>query len=338
MASKKKLPQATRADADRRVRQADRLARLLRILEHIQSRGRWTAKNLALEEECSERTIFRSLQTLELAGVPWYFDESEKCYRVRPDYRFPVLNLTAPELVEHAITTGVAIAAGISGGASATTAKLKATGADDTARLLDDANKLISVLGLQMADHSKHHETLRTVQSALIDRKQLVGRYKSPYDEQSVQLRLTPYRLCLVKQAWYLVAAPIDSNEPRTYRIARFKTLRRRDAPASIPDDFDLREHFGDAWTVFRGKSKYQVEIEFSKEAVELVLETTWHATQEVQRLKDGSVRLSFRVDGLDEIVHWVLGWSGRAKVIAPIELRESVVRHLQAGIVLNKC
>ena len=55
----------------------------------IQGRGRYDIDDLARELECSTRTVFRDLNVLELAGVPWYHDESERCYRVRPDFRFP---------------------------------------------------------------------------------------------------------------------------------------------------------------------------------------------------------------------------------------------------------
>lgn len=47
-----------RTDADRRVRQSDRLARVLRVLQLIQSPGPWTAQSIAKELECSERTIY----------------------------------------------------------------------------------------------------------------------------------------------------------------------------------------------------------------------------------------------------------------------------------------
>ena len=66
-----------------------RIARVLRVLELIQSRGRWNMKAIVQELEYSERTIYRDLQLLELAGIPWFFDEHEQCYRVRPDCRFP---------------------------------------------------------------------------------------------------------------------------------------------------------------------------------------------------------------------------------------------------------
>lgn len=80
-----------RSDADRRVRQAERLGRLLRTLYLIMGKGRWDADALAAELECSRRTVHRLLQTLSMAGVPWYFDETSRAYRVRPGFKFPGL-------------------------------------------------------------------------------------------------------------------------------------------------------------------------------------------------------------------------------------------------------
>jgi predicted DNA-binding transcriptional regulator YafY len=80
-----------RTDADRRARQCDRLARLFRVLQIILGPGQHDAKTIAQELECSERTVFRDLQALSVAGVPWYFDESCQSYRVRPGFRFSAL-------------------------------------------------------------------------------------------------------------------------------------------------------------------------------------------------------------------------------------------------------
>ncbi len=85
-----------RTDADRRVRQCERLGRLLRLLHLIMGRGRWDADTLAEELCCSRRTIFRLFQTLSYAGVPWYFDEAKKFYRVRPGFNFPALESASP--------------------------------------------------------------------------------------------------------------------------------------------------------------------------------------------------------------------------------------------------
>lgn len=80
-----------RPDPERRLRQADRLARLLRLLRCLAGSGRWDANSLAEELGCSRRTVHRFMQTLELSGIPWYFDKKIQAYRLPPSFRFPGL-------------------------------------------------------------------------------------------------------------------------------------------------------------------------------------------------------------------------------------------------------
>ncbi len=328
-----------RPEEDRRARQAVRLANVMRIQELLLGRGRWNVKTLAAELECSEKTIHRHLAVLEIAGVPWYYDTRDRCYHVRPGFKFPVVNLSPDELLGQAAATAVAKAAGLDAGADArpTTRKIAAASSQEVSDLLSDAEAVMEVLNLKLADHSRHRELIRTAQWALIQKRQVTGQYVTPYQEKPVRLILHPYRLCFAGQAWYLIARPVDGKQPKTYRIARFQSLRMIDAAAQRPEKFSLDEYFGNAWGVFRGKESFDVEIEFTKEAAALVTETRWHKTQEVKRLPDGRVILSFQVDGLDEILWWVLGWSGRAKVLAPEKLREMVLDKLQKALEMHR-
>ena len=102
------------------------------------------------------------------------------------------------------------------------------------------------------------------------------------------------------------------------------------DANAQVPDAFDLKTYFGNAWAVYRGEQSYEVEVLFTAEAAATVLEVVWHHTQKARKNKDGSVTLTFQVDGLNEIVRWVLGWGNRVKVIKPAALRDLVVELLK--------
>jgi predicted DNA-binding transcriptional regulator YafY len=327
-----------RPDRDRRVRQHERMARVLKVLELVQSRGRWNAKAIAEQIGCSERTVYRDLEVLEFAGVPWCFDEADQCYRVRPDYRFPVFGLTEEEALGQALATALTKTPGldVGPGAAPTTRKLQATSPEAIKEVLADAAELISVLDLKLADHSRHREAIKTVQFALLEGRQITGLYESSYEAEAVDLRLHPYRLCLIKNAWHIVGRQTDAKQPRTYRVARFKTLRMLDQPADVPEDFDLKAYFGNAWAVFRGEKSYDVEVWFTPEAAKVVTETTWHHTQKAKLQKDGSVILTFRVDGLEEITNWILGWAGRAKVIQPPELRDRVVEKLRTALELN--
>jgi len=332
-------PKGKKPDAERRLRQADRLARVLRVLQLIQGRGRWDTKAIAQEIECSERTVYRDLAVLELAGVPWTYEKESSSYRVRPDYQFPILNLTDEELLGQATAASATKAPGldVNLGAKPASEKLAAKANDKSEQILLEAQRFTEVLDLKLADHSRHRDFIRTVQWALIQKKQVTGQYQSPYEDKPVKLTLHPYRLCLVKSAWYLIGRTPQESLPRTYRIVRFKTLRMLDEPAIIPDDFSLKAYFGNAWSVYRGEQSHHVELLFSKEAAEVVTETVWHHTQKVQRNPDGTVTITFTVDGLNEIVRWVLGWAGRVKVIQPQELRQLVLDQHRQAIQINE-
>lgn len=158
--SNNRYPITTRPDRDRRVRQNARVARILSVLNLIQSRGRWTAKSIAEELESSERTVYRDLEVLEFAGVPWYRDPTDHTIRVRPDFRFPVLMLTDDELLGQAMATSLSKTPGLNVtlGATPTTRKLAATSNEKAQQVLEDASRLIEVLDLKLADHSRERD------------------------------------------------------------------------------------------------------------------------------------------------------------------------------------
>lgn len=99
------MAKKARTDAERRTRQCERLSRLLRVLHLIMGSGRWDAEALAVELECSRRTVHRLLQTLSMAGVPWYFDEARQAYRVRHGFKFPGFELSKSETPSPAANT-----------------------------------------------------------------------------------------------------------------------------------------------------------------------------------------------------------------------------------------
>ena len=345
--AKKVIAHKQRSDSDRRWRQAGAVVRKLRLLQILTGRGLWDKKTLAVElaETCGQsrpfttKTIERDMRVLELAGV--IIEEhgtNPKQYHVRPDAQFPLLDLTKDEILGQATATVITSASGldVAAGAKPTSTKLGAK-REAVEDMISDVAAVMDVLGLKLADHSQHKEILKAIQFALIEGKQIGGDYESPYQPRSVKLTLIPYRLCLAHQAWYLIARPVDEDRPKTYRVQRFKTLRRLDAPAIVPGDFSLQEYFGNAWGVFRGAESYDVEIEFTADAAPLVCETNWHKTQNVVRQhRDGGVTIGFKVDGLDEILWWVLGWSGRAKVLKPDLLRTMVVEQLDRALKMN--
>lgn len=74
-----------------------------------------------------------------------------------------------------------------------------------------------------------------------------------------------------------------------------------------------------------RGAKQYRVHIHFQLPMSDTVAEGRWRSTQEIINHDDGGIEFRCTVDGLDEIVWWVLGYGPAAKVIKPNELANKV-------------
>ena len=98
-----------RKDAERRVRQCERFARLIRITRLLLGHGRWGPDDLAKEIACSPRTIYRDIQTLSMAGIPIHFDKSCQAYRVPEGFRFPGIETKGRGAQENTDRIGVVL-------------------------------------------------------------------------------------------------------------------------------------------------------------------------------------------------------------------------------------
>jgi proteasome accessory factor B len=92
-------------------------------------------------------------------------------------------------------------------------------------------------------------------------------------------------------------------------------------------DDFDLNDYFGKAWKMIPEGKIYNVKLRFSPKVAVNVSEVQWHKTQESFFQEDGSVVMKFRVDGLREIIWWIMGYADQVQVLAPKKLRKQVIK-----------
>jgi predicted DNA-binding transcriptional regulator YafY len=328
----------TQPDSESRLKQAQRAARVIRLLLLLQSRGRFNVQGLAQELACSERTVHRDLTVLREAGVDVFYDDVEGHYGIRGGSRMPTLPLTGEEAIGQAIATALSEAPGLGAIASASpaTRKVAASLQGEAFHKLHDTKRMVEVLNLQLVTHPNGRDGVVAIQNALLGGKQLDAVYRTPHEPGPRRLRLHPYRLCFARQAWYLVARIDEEDSPKTFRVARFESLALVNTPSDVPEEFDLREYFGDAWGVYRGTPRCDVRLWFAPETAALVTETEWHRTQTVERHSDGSATLGFTVDGLEEIAGWVLSWTGGVRVLAPEALKELVVSRLEGALELH--
>ncbi len=108
--------------------------------------------------------MYRDLEVLQFAGVPWYYDESDSCYRLRADYRFPTLGLTADEVIGQLWQPRFRKLEDLNWEPEQhlTTRKLVVTAPENVQQIAADASRLITVLDMKLADHSQHLDAIQT--------------------------------------------------------------------------------------------------------------------------------------------------------------------------------
>jgi predicted DNA-binding transcriptional regulator YafY len=77
----------------------------------------------------------------------------------------------------------------------------------------------------------------------------------------------------------------------------------------------------------------HAVKVRISPGWARWVGEKVWHESQKVTKLSNGSLEITFRVAGLDEIKRWILSFGPEAAVLEPEKLKEMVRKDLAKNL-----
>jgi predicted DNA-binding transcriptional regulator YafY len=110
--------------------------------------------------------------------------------------------------------------------------------------------------------------------------------------------------------------------------LDRIKMLKVTDERFTPPKDFNLDDFMRHSFKVIHDEL-YTVKIRISPDWARWVAEKIWHESQKIAKQPDGSIEITFRVAGLDEIKRWILSFGPEAIVLEPPKLREMVRKDL---------
>jgi len=108
--------------------------------------------------------------------------------------------------------------------------------------------------------------------------------------------------------------------------------LKITDERFTIPKDLSLDDFMRHSFKVMHD-DLYMVKVKISSGWARWVAEKIWHESQKVSKLPDGSLEITFRVAGLDEIKRWVLSFGPGAVVLEPEKLKEMVRKDLSRNL-----
>ena len=247
---------------------ADRLVSLLLLL---QARGRMTARALAHELEVSERTIYRDIDALGMAGIPVYGDPGpEGGYSLLDSYRTTLTGLSEGEaraLFLLSLPTPLA-ALGIGQELKATLLKLAAALPAAGARPRHGcAGAFVDPAWWDAAEEEAPH--LPAIQRAVWQDRRLHIAY-STWSIPVIERLADPYGLVAKAGVWHLVCAYGDGIH--VHRAARLLDARPVAETFTRPDSFDLAAFWAN-WCAERGRMRaaYPVTVRVAPDFVPLL-------------------------------------------------------------------
>lgn len=323
-------------------KQYGRIHRLLKILTLIQTETGWNAQRLAEECGTTDRNIYRDMKMLEGAGIPYYHDKQTNGYKVRRDFFMPPVELTLDESLAL-----IALSAEVGGKdqipfmrpASKAIAKIRGQLPVTVRKELVDLDDHIDIQLAQSSSADGIVDVYEVVREAISRRRAMRCSYESAgyrrndEDPEPETFLFRPYCLFWGQRAWYAVGHHEGRNEVRKLKLNRFTRAKVTDVPYHIPDDFSLVEEIGNAWRMIRGDRTHQVELHFDAEFAETIADTHWHSTQDITWQDDGSILFRCEVDGLEEILWWILSMGPHCVVRRPHELAQRVRVHAAAVV-----
>jgi|SRR5579875_486314 predicted DNA-binding transcriptional regulator YafY len=306
-----------------------RADRLLSILLLLQVHRRITARELARRLEVSERTIYRDMEALSVAGIPVTAERGTGGGLVLAEtFRTNLTGLSSPEIQALFLGRPVHLLndLGLRQASEAALIKLLAVLPSMYRQSAEYARQRIyvDVAGWQRPGEEQL-AFLPLLQEAIWQERKVAVTYQR--GENTVERVLDPLGLVAKGRTWYLVAA-VD-GQARTYRVSRIQQASILDEPCTRPSDFDLARYWRQSSAEFVANlPRYIVSVRMSQSA----LARAFHAGRFIQLEQIGSpgedgwvaVRITFELK--DEACGYLLSFGSEVEILEPRELREQVI------------
>lgn len=304
------------------------LERMLRIHKAIQTQKYPNASTLARDLEVSTKTVQRDLDFMrDRMDLPLEYHPQRFGYYYTEDVSsFPTLQLTEGELFALLVAEKALEqyrGTNFEKPLLSALKKMEQSLPDTISINLTDVSEAIS---FQMrAEPVLNLEVFDQLAKAVARRRQLEIDYQKPAQSRPDRRVIDPYHLANINGEWFLFAHDHLRKDLRTFVPARIKSVKATGKTFERAQGFSLQERLRGSFGVHSGAGQYDVVIRFDRDVADYIREKRWHDSQELHELKGGRLELRLKLSSLIEVERWVLSWAGRARVIRPKELAQSV-------------
>ena len=307
-------------------------ARLLELLELLQTRPLTTGAEIAERLAIDRRTVRRYVAALQDLGIPV---EGQRGvgggYRVRPGYRLPPLMLSDDEAVIVVLGLIAARRQGLdtdSGPVEGALDKIHRVLPDPLRRRVQALETALGFTASPRAGAPVAGDVVLLLAEA-VRRGLRVRIVYTAFSGERTRRELSPYGLVVHAGRWYLAAYDHLREDMRTFRIDRMRSAKLLTTPGvAPPSDVDAVEHVSRSLASVPWGFEVEVLLDLPLERAARRLPAT---LAELVETPDGTL-MRMRADSLDWMAGMLAGLGCGFTILTPEELRASV-RELAARL-----
>lgn len=315
----------------------EQLSRQWRILRTLESNKYGIiVADLAEQERCHVRTIWRDLAALQDAGFPLYSEKDGQKSRwgFIEGYKFHLpVPFTVTELMSlyfYRDILRIFKDTVFYESLDELFRKVRSTLPQESLSYLRRIEQTFHIGFKPFKDYSQFKEIIARINDAVVNMRVIEMRYYSMSSKRETTRKVDPYKVWFFNGTLYLIGWCHVHDEIRMFVLDRIRLLHVTDERFIPPDDFDLDTYLQDSFGVIRTDPE-RVVIRFESSLERFLKENIWHPSQEFAGDTDGSVLMTMEVGGLSEVMSWVLGFGRQAEILEPEHLRKAMAEEAQA-------
>ena len=122
------------------------------------------------------------------------------------------------------------------------------------------------------------------------------------------------------------------SKEDRLFLVDCMSRIELTDERFELPQGYAVGERFSQLFGLIE-EAPQDIKLRISADVAHFFRESQWHASQHLVPEKDGTLLVTFKAGGLEEMARWILSWGKEVKVLEPPKLVSLVERQLTAAL-----
>jgi predicted DNA-binding transcriptional regulator YafY len=305
-------------------------ARVLTVLELLQSRGSMTGAELARRLEVDIRTIRHYIETLIDLGIPVEARRGRYgAYRLRPGYKLPPLIFTEDEALALTLSLLVAKESGLAQVAPAfdgALAKVERVLPATTRVRIQAVEQTVAFAGGATQPAPSGPTVLALCSAIQGGRRVLIG-YRSSQDEWTLRA-YDPYGIAYHLGLWYTIGYCYLRQDQRLFRLDRITEIEVTNEVFFPPTNFHALEEVRRALATVKRQWRIEVWLQTTLHDAQRRLQSANARVEE----KDGGVLFCVEVADLPWMARLLAGLGVPFRIYHPPELHD-VMRQYAATL-----